>query len=161
MHRGTAHNCLQHPRQPQSQQVQHGNSRHEGHQAYLSLQVHGSIVQARTLLEVNAPAVASAELLQPLLPLLQQAITFMHPGQKCAAIRNEATVLAAAVLALPDLPNSISPFAREVHKMGGVIMSCNSHPGSSVSRSEAAASSAVQMVTDAGKSQSKMLQLGT
>ena len=72
----------------------------------LLLQVHGCLLQAKLLLEVNAQTVDTVPLLNNLLPLLRSAIPLMHPDSPCAPIRNETTLLAAAVVALPVLPET-------------------------------------------------------
>ncbi len=72
----------------------------------LGLQMHGCLLQARTLLEINAQAVDSAPLLKSILPALQSTTSLMHPSYPCAPIRNEATLLAAAVLALTGAPQT-------------------------------------------------------
>ena len=72
----------------------------------LLLQVHGCLLQAKLLLEINAQAIDTVPLQNTLLPLLQSTIPLMHPGQPCAPIRNETTLLAAAVVALPVLPET-------------------------------------------------------
>lgn len=72
----------------------------------LLLQVHGCLLQAKLLLEINAQTVDTAPLLHALLPLLQSTPQLMHPAHPCAPIRNEATLLAAAVVALPHLPQT-------------------------------------------------------
>lgn len=72
----------------------------------LLLQVHGCLLQAKLLLEINAQTVDTAPLLHALLPLLQSTPQLMHPAHSCAPIRNEATLLAAAVVALPHLPQT-------------------------------------------------------
>lgn len=64
------------------------------------------MLQAKLLLEINAQTVDTVLLLDTLLPLLQSTIPLMHPDQPCAPIRNETTLLAAAVVALPLLPQT-------------------------------------------------------
>ena len=69
-------------------------------------QVHGCLLQAKLLMEINAQTLDTAPLLDSLLPLLQSTLPLMHPTQPCAPIRNEVTLLAAAVVALPGLPQT-------------------------------------------------------
>ena len=68
--------------------------------------MHGCLLQARLLLEINAQTVDTVPLLHALLPLLQSTPHLMHPTHPCAPIRNEATLLAAAIVALPALPRT-------------------------------------------------------
>ena len=82
------------------------------------LQVHGCLSQAKVLLEINAQASNPGPLLTATLPALQSAAHLMHPGHPCAPIRNEATLLAAAVLALPAPPltPAVATFAQQIRK---------------------------------------------
>ena len=80
------------------------------------LQVHGCLSQAKVLLEINAQVVNPSPLLTATLPALQSAARLMHPAHPCAPIRNEATLLAAAVLALPGPPltPAVAAFAQQI-----------------------------------------------
>lgn len=82
------------------------------------LQVHGCLSQAKVLLEINAQAVNPGPLLTATLPALQSAAPLMHPAHPCAPVRNEATLLAAAVLALrvSPLTPAVAAFAQQIRK---------------------------------------------
>jgi len=64
--------------------------------------VHGCLSQAKALLDINAQAVNSISLLNSILQALHSSTSLMQLSAPCAPIRNEATLLAAAAVALPD-----------------------------------------------------------
>ncbi|KAL0046958.1 hypothetical protein WJX82_002976, partial [Trebouxia sp. C0006] len=64
--------------------------------------VHGCLSQAKALLDINAQAVNSISLLNSILQALHSSTRLMQLSAPCAPIRNEATLLAAAAVALPD-----------------------------------------------------------
>lgn len=82
-------------------------------------QVHGCLSQAKALLEINAQAVDSVSLLNSVLQALQSSTRLMQLSAPCAPIRNEATLLAAAALALPDAPEmpTMVAYAQQVRKI--------------------------------------------
>lgn len=67
------------------------------------MQAHGCLLQARTLLELNGHTVSTHKLFRAIAPALHECLPLMHPNSPCAPIRNEATLLAAAAVGLPDL----------------------------------------------------------
>lgn len=67
------------------------------------LQAHGSLLQAKTLLELNGHTVDSNSLFRAIAPALHTCLPLMHPNSPCATLRNEATLLTAAALALTGL----------------------------------------------------------
>ena len=97
----------------------------------LLLKVHGCLLQAKLLLEINAQTGDTVPLLDTLLPLLQSTAPLMHPGQPCAPLRNEATLLAAAVVALPVLPRTtaMACLLRHIRQLcwQAVTHSCRDH----------------------------------
>ena len=100
--------------------------------------MHGCLLQAKLLLETNTQTVDTVTLLDTLLPLLQSTLPLMHPDQPCGPIRNEVTLLAAAVVALPSLPQTpaMACLLRSVRQLCwlAVAHSCqgHSHQGHSV-----------------------------
>ncbi|DBA77762.1 TPA: hypothetical protein ACH3X2_008451 [Trebouxia sp. C0005] len=80
--------------------------------------VHGCLSQAKVLLEINAQAVDSASLLNSVVQALQSSTHLMQLTAPCAPIRNEATLLAAAALALPGAPEmpSMVAYAQQIRK---------------------------------------------
>lgn len=100
------------------------------------LQIHGCLLQAKVLLDINAQAVDAAALLDLVLPGLQSTTHLMHWGYPCAPIRNEATLLAAAVLALPGLPHTaaMKAFAHKISELcwQAILHSCVQSAQSSV-----------------------------
>ena len=102
----------------------------------LWLQIHGCLLQAKILLDINAQAVDAAALLDLVLPGLQSTTHLMHWGYPCAPIRNEATLLAAAVLALPGLPHTaaVKAFAHKISELcwQAILRSCAQSAQSSV-----------------------------
>jgi len=81
--------------------------------------VHGCLSQAKALLETNAQAVDSISLLNSILQALQSSTRLMQLTAPCAPIRNEATLLAAAALALPAAPEAptMVAYAHQVRKI--------------------------------------------
>ncbi|DBB01023.1 TPA: hypothetical protein ACH3X1_000923 [Trebouxia sp. C0004] len=81
--------------------------------------VHGCLSQAKVLLEINAQAVGSIPLLNSVLQALQSSTHLMQLTAPCAAIRNEATLLAAAALALPGAPETptMVAYAQQVRQI--------------------------------------------
>ena len=81
--------------------------------------MHGCLSQAKALLEIKAQAVDSVSLLNSILQALQSSTHLMQLTAPCAPVRNEATLLAAAALALPDAAETptIVAYAQQVRQI--------------------------------------------
>ena len=69
--------------------------------------MHGCLLQATLLLDINAQTLDTVALVQTL-PALWSVTPLMHPSNPCAPLRYGTTLLAAAVIELPELPHTAS-----------------------------------------------------
>ena len=102
---------------------------HSGCYCKCCLQVHGCLLQAKQLLEINAQSVGTSDLLQAVLPPLQLLIRLMHPDDPCAPVCNEAILVLTAVMALPTLPRTaeMAALLHQVHHMCHMCISQSSN----------------------------------